>query len=96
MRKPILLIYLGEHVRKMREEYGITQKELAERIGTNQPNISRIESGEAEYLPSIRTLNLLADACGHKLVIKFKKKSGWHPPQKGKRRKTYKRPYKLI
>ena len=31
---------------KIKIEQGLTQKELAEKIGTRQSNISRLESGE--------------------------------------------------
>lgn len=94
MRKPILLIYLAEHIRTIRKEYGLTQLELANRIGTSRQTISRLESGEAQHLPSIRTLNLIADACKHRLIITFKKKGGYLPATK--KRRVYHRPDKLV
>lgn len=59
-------------VRKMiraRREAGLTQKELAERTGIQQSNISRIENGNGN--PSLSTLNKLAQGLGKKLVISF-------------------------
>ena len=53
-----------------RTELGITQKELSERSGIRQSNISRIERGTCS--PTIRTLSELAYAMGKKLEIKIK------------------------
>ena len=52
-----------------RREKGITQKDLAEKIGTKQSVISRLESGKAN--PSIAFLKKLAAALNTKLEIKF-------------------------
>lgn len=52
---------------KFRLENNITQKELAEMVGTKQSNISRFESGS--YNPSLKFLKKLADGLGKKLVI---------------------------
>ena len=53
-----------------RMEQGITQKELAERSGIRQSNISRIESGASS--PTISTLLSLAEGMGKKLHIEFR------------------------
>ena len=53
-----------------RTDLGITQKELAERSGIRQSNISRIERGDCS--PTIRTLSALAYAMGKKLEIKIR------------------------
>ena len=53
----------------MREKSGLTQVEVAERMGTKAPNISRIESGKAN--PSLKTLINYARACGFKLDLSF-------------------------
>lgn len=52
-----------------RKNTGITQKQLAERTGINQADISRLENGNAN--PSIRTLKKLAEGLGMKLKIEF-------------------------
>ena len=53
-----------------RIDMGITQKELSQRSGVRQSNISRIERGTCS--PTIRTLSELAYAMGKKLEIKIK------------------------
>ena len=52
-----------------RVKKGVTQKELAERIGTKQSVISRLESGRAN--PSVAFLKKLAEALNSHLEIKF-------------------------
>ena len=53
-----------------RSEQNITQKELAERTGIRQSNISRIENGSCS--PSINTLQEIAAGMGKKLHIEFR------------------------
>lgn len=48
---------------------GMTQKDLAEKSGVRQSNISRIENGNC--VPTISTLMALAKALGKKLSISF-------------------------
>lgn len=55
---------------KARIEQNITQEELAEKIGTRQSNISRLEGGN--YNPSLRFLKKLAKGLGKELHISFK------------------------
>ena len=50
-----------------RIDAGLTQKELAERSGVRQSNISRIENGTA--IPTLQTLNAIAKGTGKKLKI---------------------------
>ena len=52
-----------------RTEANLTQKELAERSGVRQSNISRIENGTS--LPNIATLQALAAGMNKRLVIGF-------------------------
>ena len=52
-----------------RIDAGLTQKELAERSGIRQSNISRIESGSA--MPTLQTLNAIANGIGKKVKITF-------------------------
>ncbi len=53
-----------------RRNKGITQESLAQRIGTKQSVISRLESGRAN--PSIGFLKKLAQALNTHLEIKFR------------------------
>lgn len=45
---------IGAHLRRLRKRQGLTQQELARRIGARQPNIARLEKGERE--PGIGTV----------------------------------------
>ena len=54
---------------KARQSSGLTQKQISEKTGITQPDISKLENGNAN--PSIRTLKRLADAMGMKLKIEF-------------------------
>lgn len=53
---------LGDRIREMREDQGLNQSELAERVGTSQSTISQLEKGKRN--PSYRTLQSVADALG--------------------------------
>ena len=53
----------------VRIKLNLTQKELAERSGVRQSNISRIENGTAS--PTVATLQALAAGMGKRLHISF-------------------------
>ena len=52
-----------------REEKSLTQKQLAEKTGITQADISRLENGTGN--PSIRTLKRLAAGLGMTLKVEF-------------------------
>ena len=52
-----------------RKESGLTQKQLSDRTGITQADISRLESGNAN--PSLRPLQRLAEGLGMKLHVEF-------------------------
>lgn len=56
------LILLGERIKKVREEQGLTQEQLAYRIGKDQPSINRVEKGRIN--PSYLYLLELAEGLG--------------------------------
>jgi DNA-binding XRE family transcriptional regulator len=58
-----------EEIIMARQERNITQKELAELIGTKQSNISRLESGN--YNPTLEFLTKIAKAVGKELEIRM-------------------------
>jgi len=60
---------LIEQVIKARNELGLTQAELARRIGTKQSNISRFESGD--YNPSIEFLSKVATGLNKTINIQL-------------------------
>lgn len=46
-------------IKALRESFGMTQRELAERVGVNQPSVCAWERGDAN--PSVENLQKLAD-----------------------------------
>lgn len=59
---------------KMREAAGLSQIQLAERVGTSQPTIARLE--DAEYTGhSLKILEKIAAACGFELQLRARKGS---------------------
>lgn len=56
-----------------RKDAGLTQADVAARMGVSQPVLARIESslGSRKHSPSLATLRKYADACGKKLVIQM-------------------------
>jgi ribosome-binding protein aMBF1 (putative translation factor) len=60
---------LASAVMDVRNRAGLTQQQLARRMGTTQPVVARLESGRSR--PSMRTLERLADATGSRLLISF-------------------------
>ena len=53
---------IGERIRQLRSERGISQVELAEKAGLIQPHIVRIEQGR--YSVGLDTLQAIAKALG--------------------------------
>ncbi len=62
---------------KARQETGLTQEDIAARMGTTRSAVSRIENGGGtkKHSPSIATLRRYADAVGCKLQIKLVRKA---------------------
>ncbi len=52
-----------------RKKTGMTQKELSEKTGIAQADISRLETGNAN--PSLKTLQRLAEGMGMTLKLEF-------------------------
>jgi len=61
-----------EMIIKRRITKGLTQKELARRIGTRQSAVSRLESGK--YNPTLSFLQKVADALDARLKISIAEK----------------------
>jgi len=60
-----------EEVLKARSAAGLTQAEVAARIGTTQSAIARLESPTSRRFPSVETLQKYARALGCRMEIKF-------------------------
>ncbi len=58
---------------KARNDAGLSQAEVAERMGTKPPAVTRLESSltSGRHSPSISTLKKYAEAVGCHLVIKL-------------------------
>jgi len=83
--KEVLRGILADESQEFREEYedslwivdlvalriraGLTQKQVAQRVGTTQSVISRLESGSQE--PSLRFLRKVVQAMGGRLVLRI-------------------------
>lgn len=61
--------YYGEILRERRKELGITQKELAERIGRERTYINRIERGDTDM--QLSSFLRIASALGISLQLSF-------------------------
>ena len=57
-----------------RKEAGMTQADVAAKMGVSQPVLARIESslGSRKHAPSLATLRKYATACGKQLVISMR------------------------
>ena len=69
LTRRLSLPYIMRAMIDARNAEGLTQKELSERSGIAQGDISKLENGNAN--PSIRTLQRLAAAMGKTLRIEF-------------------------
>jgi len=65
--KKDIIFELSNLITKVRLHEGISQAELAKRIGTKQPSIARAENGELE--PSVSFLEKIARAIGADLIL---------------------------
>ncbi len=50
---------------------GLTQAQVAEKIGTTQSAVARLESGRGKHSPSLATLSRYAKALGCRLEVKL-------------------------
>lgn len=56
---------------KARQDAGLTQADVAERMGTQAPAVARLERALAtgKHSPSVTTLRKYVKACGRRLVL---------------------------
>ena len=56
---------------KARQDAGLTQAQVAERMGTQAPAVARLERALAtgKHSPSVATLRKYVKACGRRLVL---------------------------
>lgn len=60
----------GQLIRQARLSAGLTQRELAERLGTHQPVIARWESGSTR--PDFDSVVRAVEACGYDLHVELR------------------------
>lgn len=60
--------YYGEVLRERRKALGMTQKELAEKVGRERTYINRVEKGETDM--QLSSFIRIADALGITLILK--------------------------
>jgi len=58
---------------KARAAAGISQAEIAERMGTTQSAVARLESGRGKHSPSLATLRKYARALGYRVDLRLVK-----------------------
>jgi transcriptional regulator with XRE-family HTH domain len=61
------MILAGKTLKEARQRAGLTQAELADRLGASQPVVARLESGRAN--PRIATFERALAATGHRLAV---------------------------
>ena len=64
---------LLNEILKARAAAGLTQAEVAARIGTTQSVVARLESDIGKHSPSIATLKRYASALGYRLQLRLVK-----------------------
>ena len=65
-----------DEILKARAEAGLTQAELAVRIGTTQSAVARLETAMGKHSPSIGILKRYASALGYRLQVRLVKEQG--------------------
>lgn len=65
-----------DEILRARAAAGLTQADVAARIGTTQSAVARLESADAKHSPSIATLQRYASALGCTLQVRLVKTRG--------------------
>jgi transcriptional regulator with XRE-family HTH domain len=69
MRDDDFIRHLGENIKSLRKQKGLTQMDLSAICNMDKPNIVRIETGRTN--PTTKTLKIIADALGVKVSDLF-------------------------
>ncbi len=65
-----------DEILKARAAAGLTQADVAARIGTTQSAVARLESPVGKHSPSLATLQRYASALGYRLQLRLVKGQG--------------------
>lgn len=68
-KRELVINEIAAMIVQARKHAHLTQKELAERAGTTQPVVARLERGSDDRMPSLELLTKLAFAAGTTLKI---------------------------
>jgi predicted transcriptional regulator len=60
---------IGERLVALRRQLGVTQVDLAKRMGSTQPALARLEKGDMK--PNLRTLSRYGEAIGQRVRVSF-------------------------
>lgn len=63
------LIRFGDTLRQLRESVGLTQEQLASKVGMSQPAVSRLESGFGPRGPEMDTVLRFVHGCEASLTV---------------------------
>lgn len=63
---------------KARAAQGLTQAQVAEKIGTTQSAVARMESGSGKHSPSLATLSKYAEALDCRLEVRLVRNTRGH------------------
>lgn len=67
--RQVAIIMIARLAREMRKRAGLTQQELARKMGKQQSAISRLESPDKEVMPGLDLLIELSHACNGRLIL---------------------------
>lgn len=59
----------GYQIARLRIKEGLTQAQLAEKVGTKQPSIARLENGSTQ--PTLSSLKKIGKALKARVVVQF-------------------------
>ena len=65
-----------DEILKARAAAGLSQADVAARIGTTQSAVARLESASGKHSPSIATLRRYASALGYRLQVRLVRGQG--------------------
>ena len=71
----MMLLELGETIRRLRREAGLTQEEVAEKAGISRPTLSRLEQGRFANV-SVRALFIILDILDYEIELTVKNSLG--------------------
>ena len=65
------ILEVGESIWELRNEAGLTQAQVADRVGMSQADVARVENARGVRGPTVAMLERIAAAFGKRLVIRF-------------------------